>query len=476
MKLRHFGSMVAALALFVACGNGAKEAHSEAEPGLGVTTVAGGETSELSGGNIAYCPEAGASFTPLALESAEIARHVSLAEGHHEASLLWQSAFVTDVVGGYAEHTRVSLDVTVLSARDVLFGEANLGYEGSGCRGTRQRQIELAINLSTKDGALGGSFRHWVTPANALDLPGSPLLASTSKADNFGYPLRDFESTLELDAQSVVELGRELRVQLGFDAEAVRGSLQLSITTREPASESGRGLFVPLAAVFPDDGCAPALPVSLDAAVAELGATPRDAYQRLRAGMESGPIRAGWWDESDPSQFDVEWTEVTLRGGEPTYACLSAQGVLVYAPLSIESADGRVSHTRTIASTLRADGAESGGSLPLMRGQDFERATGVHGFDFAGIEYASVYVSLLANRAGSELQGWLMATQWEATEEHALGRALEWCSGLGCDAFWCQRGIALPELACPRGDGKAPGWRGSAIERVSRHWASPALR
>lgn len=451
MRLRHLGSTVAALTLSAACGDGAKSASSKAGPkvAVGPTNVAGGETSEFSGGDYAYCPEKGASFTPLELESSEIAPYVALAEGHHEASLLWQPGFVTDAIGGYEEHTSVALDVTVLSGRDVVFGEANLGYEGSGCRGTRQRQLELAIDLSTGDGALSGAFRHWVTPASDATVPGGRLLATTAKADNFDYPLRDFESTLDLDVPPVVELRRDLRVTLGFDAEAARGSFQIEITTREPASFNTEGHISPLAAVFPDDGCAPARPVSLDERIDGLVDTPRAAYRRLRTGIESGPIRAGWCDESDPSQVDFDWTEVTLRGGEPTHAYLMAQDVLIYAPFSIETADGRVRHTRTIASYLHEYGGQTGGSLPLMPVQDFERATGLRGFDLTGVEYAGVYVSLNANRAGSELQGQLFATKWEATEEHVLAPSLEWCSGPGCDRFWCQRAVDSPELACP---------------------------
>src|SRR5687767_3650597 len=182
MTFRRRGVMGWSL-LLAACGGNSQNRLSPT-----AADVAGGETSEFSGGNIAYCPDEGATFTALDVESPELAPWVALVAGQHEAPLGWTAAFASDAIGGYEPRTRISLDVRVLGARDVVFGENSLGYEGSDCNGTRAREIQLAVALRTADGALSGQFEHWVTPRVDENMPGGRYLSSTPKAGNGFYP------------------------------------------------------------------------------------------------------------------------------------------------------------------------------------------------------------------------------------------------------------------------------------------------
>jgi hypothetical protein len=423
--------VVSGIVLLVACGDGDRASRSGPSA---ATDVAGGETSEFSGGSLAYCPEAGATVTALDLESDELRPWLALADGHHEATLGWTAAFVSDALGGYQPHTSVSLDVTVLGARDVVFGANDFGYEGSGCEGQRQRQFLLGIALRTSDGALSGQFEHWVSPALDEKVPGGRYLSSTLKADNWNYPLAGFESALELDVQPEGELGRELRFQLSFDAESARGSVAPYITSREPSSETGRGSWSPLAGVFPDNGCAPGWPVGLDAVDPALQETPNDAYARVRAALERAPVPAVWQRNVPPGDIETRWTEVSLRAGEPTHACRDFQGVLVHAPLAVDTADGLV-HYRTTLVTRLGPGYAEGQNVyaPLLPVADFEAATGVSGVEFGSVEYAGVGVGVYSGAAADQLLGTLGLSKWEGFETRSLEQSLEWCAGPGCE-------------------------------------------
>jgi hypothetical protein len=441
----RFAALCALGLLVVACGEGTK-GRGSTPTGLEQGDVAGGETSEFSGGEIAYCPEQGASFTDLDLDSEELAPWVALAQGHHETTLVWQRAFVSDALRGYEEHTSVSLDVIVLSARDVVFGDANLGYEGEGCNGRRQRQILIGVQIRTADGAVDGSLEQWLTPSNWAGDPQRRSLMTTGKADNTNFELQSFATSLELDVERSVEVRRELRVALGFDAEGVRGSLEPWIWRQEAGSETGLGVVRPLRASFPDNGCGGSPAVALDEQRAELGATPRAAYQRLRANMERrGPIRAGWRQDHPSATHDAgyAWTEVTLSGSEPKVACLDAAGVRVRASVSVKTADGLADHTQEVPVDLRNGEFYSDGGLALVPVEDLQSALGLRGFDFTGIEYAGAYVF----RSGS--LGAFSATKWEGSEERMMDPWLEWCEEANCEGFWCKYGVDVPGLECP---------------------------
>jgi hypothetical protein len=447
--------LAAAVLLVGACGDGtgtrgraaSERPSTSASPAV---EVAGGQTSEFSGGDIAYCLEVGASFIPLDLESLELASWVALASGHHEATLVWQPGFVTDAIGGFEAHTSLSLDVTVLSARDVVFGPGQ-GYEDSGCQGQRQRQIELAIELSTADGALSGSLRHFVSPITDASAPGRRVLSSTIKADNSLYPLGDFASTLELDVRPEGELSRELGFGIGFDAASARGTLAVSVTSREPTSEVGRGVWRPLSATFPDDGCGPNLPVALDAESDVLSESPLAAYGRIRDVLERAAIPAMWHnlDSALPGEGSVERTEVTLRAGDPTHACRAGQSVEVHAPLSVESADGRVRHTRSMAWALSETGVTLGGSVPWQPARDFEVGTGVQGVELGAAEFGGVFLHHYTDFMGDEIHGGLTPTKWEGFEERGTGYGLEWCAGAICADYMCRIQGRSSQLGCP---------------------------
>jgi hypothetical protein len=434
MTTERVAMVVSGIALLVACGDGDRASRSQSSL---AADVAGGETSEFSGGNIAYCPEAGATLTELDVESDELAPWVALAAGHHEARLRWTAAFVSDAIGGYEPQTSVALDVTVLGARDVVFGGNDLGYEGSGCAGQRERQFLLGVALRTSDGALSGQFEHWVSPAVDEKVPGGRYLSSTSKADNWDYPLAGFESALELDVQPEGELGRELRFQLSFDAESARGRIAAYITSREPSSETGRSFWSPLGGVFPDNGCESGWPAALDAEDPALGEAPIDAYAGFRAALERAPVPAVWQRNVRvvPSDdIETHSTEVSLRAGEPTLACRDAQGVVVHAPFSLDTADGQIHYRANLVTRLTREGIESQHEYaPLVPVADFEAVTGVSGVEFGAVEYAGVGVGIQSDAAGDEIRGTLGVSKWEGFETRSLEQSLEWCAGQGCE-------------------------------------------
>lgn len=444
----RFAALCAVSLLVVACGEGTKERGSTSTQG----DVAGGETSEFSGGNIAFCPEEGATYIPLDLAAPGIASWLPLAEGQHELPLRWSPQFAASAaVSGYEEHTNVVLDVHVVSARDVVFGEANLGYEGSGCKGSRQRRFELAVDLRTADGALAGSFTHWVSPVTNPELPGGRYLASTSKAGNGSYPLASFSSALALDVDlgEATEQARDLQVFLTLYVAGLRGALGVQLTTWGP---NAWGYVSPIAARFPDDGCELALPVPLDERAGLLVDTPRGAYRRVRAQLERSPVPALWRETLEPPRAGRS-TEVTLSAGEPTHACRDFQGIYVEAPLTVQSADGLVNHTQTMATRVYVAGGGAGGvgsassgNVPLVPSADFARITGLADFDLGDSAYGGVALRSAAAPDGSR-EGTLSATDWLDGEERPIEPTLAWCDGPECARFWCGLGYRVSE--CP---------------------------
>jgi len=121
---------------------------------------AGGETSEFSGGNVplGYCPIE-ESRTALDLERDDVASWLALATGHHTIDLRWRKVFPDPAIRGFEESTTLSLDVTPISAEDVVCRTGGAGgYEAEGVDGRVLRRFELGIELSTADGAVQAAF------------------------------------------------------------------------------------------------------------------------------------------------------------------------------------------------------------------------------------------------------------------------------------------------------------------------------
>lgn len=255
MRTSCSGALLLGGIALAACGDGAEERRTlqpavaddsaaETEP----TMMAGGETSEFSGGNLLYCPDAGATILPLDLTSEALAAWIALIPGAHDTTLEWQPGIVADAGSEPVASTRLQLDIDLLRAQDVVFDGANLGYEGEGCNGKRERQILLAISLHTDDGALSGYFEHWVSPVE--DALAEPRLVTTSKRDNGRYPLAGFTSPGGL----ALAAGAELRFGLELTADRLRGVLMFALARARGEPQGVKG-------AFPNYDCLPRIPI-----------------------------------------------------------------------------------------------------------------------------------------------------------------------------------------------------------------------
>src|SRR5688572_12983475 len=109
MHLDHVRVSLLGLSLLAACES--KQPGAGAPAGASDDTddpllLAGGQTSEFSGGDVAfgYCPQI-ESRTVLDLGREDVAKWVALAEGQHEISLRWQREFPDERVRGFQERT-----------------------------------------------------------------------------------------------------------------------------------------------------------------------------------------------------------------------------------------------------------------------------------------------------------------------------------------------------------------------------------
>jgi hypothetical protein len=125
------------------------------------------------------------------------------------------------------------------------------------------------------------------------------------------------------------------------------------------------------------------------------------------------------------------------------------QSVAVHAPLSVDSADGRVRHTRSIAWALSETGATLEASLPWLRARDFAAGSGVQGVELGAAEYGGVYLNHYTDFMGAEIHGELVPTKWEGFEERGTGYGLEWCAGAICADYMCRIHGRSSELDCP---------------------------
>jgi hypothetical protein len=401
--------------------------------------LAGGESSEFSGGDVAlgFCPVE-LSHTPLDLEREDVAMWVALVEGHHEVPLRWRRELPKGKIRGFDERTVLSLDLTPISAEDVVCGNGGYGgYEVEGLDGRVLRRFELAVELSTADGAIRAAFqqRFFSVPSGgfeqALRLEGSSVL-----------PFEEVGGTLELGVDPELETDTQaLEVQLSFDAQSVHGSLTPRVSVTGPLVGDDTPRWAPVTGLFPapDEGCELGTSVPLDTRLELLGATPRAAYDTARSRLPSGPITAAWRDALD-APGSLTWTDVTLRAGSADHACLNGASVDVYTSLRIESADGALAAEPSVITTVDRLGswAMSAG-VGWAPSEEFLASAGIRDLDLSLAEYAafSLYQTFGEHDDGETLQGELGVAAWQEYHARAASPVLRWCAGARCAAYWC---------------------------------------
>jgi hypothetical protein len=398
--------------------------------------VAGGETSEFSGGDIGACPEV-LSSEALPLDAAEIAPWVALAAGHHEQTLFWRREALSDAVRGFEAHTTVSIDVSVLGARERLYGDG--GYEGDefeSCRDRRSRQLDLDIRIATADGAVATSLREWYEPLNTGS---GPKLERIRLDPQVVIADVDFSGSLELGLDPALQGTPRLSVALSFGAESVFGSLVPLVAPPDDGAALGSS-WRPLRGDFPDDGCAgDDVPIGLDDRVETLRDTPRLAFERAAAAyVAESPIPAGWESPfygREPADFDIPPpTEVEVSLGEPSHACLSVDIAVVYAPLTVISADGRVNVTQTVGVALYGDGgAGNSTETAWVPAAQFAEQSGLSGVVLDPGAVGRMSLSTNLNLEGDGVEGYLTVWQWDAfREDYAAAPRFRWCRGTIC--------------------------------------------
>jgi hypothetical protein len=420
--------------------------------------IAGGQTSEFSGGNVpyGYCPHV-ASRTSLDLARADVAALVALAAGQHEVPLRWRREFPDERIRGFEERTSLLLDVQVLAAEDVLCESVpgDTGYETAGYR-QLLRRLELAVEFSTADGAVKGSFQQ-------------PFVASTSatgQRDLFGgerFPIDELEGALELGVDPGLQTeSQTLTLWLTFNEQGASGEFMSVVMLPGPYRIDGsRPSWVPVRGTFPapGEGCEAGPAIALDEPNDLVGDTPRAAYELARAPFPAQPLRAAWYDPRHEAGA-LTWTELTLRPGLATHACLNGRDVEVYAPLRLESADGLLVMEATVASRVYLQPALAGQARALhdfsMSGWDpwtpraeFEAIAGMPDLDLGLAVYGSRTLFQAFDLDAQRLQGALGVRKWENYEEISLERpVLNWCEGDGCEAYWCLFAAIADGAAC----------------------------
>jgi hypothetical protein len=391
--------------------------------------IAGGETSEFSGGDIEHCMQV-VSNDPLDLDSAGWAPWLARVEGRHEPTLGWQRLFETDTVTGFEEHTSVALDVSVLAGRAVVYGADGVGYEREVCDGLRAEQIELAIEIATADGAVVASYRDWFERFADADAPGGERLVVGRLNPDRDRDGVAFTGGLELAISPAFDGEPMLRpAYFSFDAEGVRGALMplLRVSdTREVA---------PIEGIFPDEPCrGSGRSVALDAAVDFIEQTPRQLFQRVADRWGAAPIPATWSAREGGGGGAPAPTEVGLSAGEPTHACVSGSTIQVHAPLTLTTADGRVNVTRSFATSVAdQDGAMTEGHSAWLPAARFEAQMGISDVDFAGAEYGAIYLLNSVGYADGQVDGSLYVGLWQGFEEPFTDPPwLTWCTSGSC--------------------------------------------
>lgn len=188
--------------------------------------------------------------------------------------------------------------------------------------------------------------------------------------------------------------------------------------------------FTPIEAVFPEKDCDATL-VTVAEASDDLAVAAQSAYEVVARGWPSGPVPASWTLVLD----ELSRTEATLTLGPPTHVCLDAdEGNTVFAPMHVETADGRVDHTTDIAWRLDAAGnVTSDMRATWVPVADFERVIGVRGMDFEAARYATASVRNTIAPASDVFSGAMFCS---SSDPYVHGPyilpVLRWCSGTGC--------------------------------------------
>jgi hypothetical protein len=433
----------------VACGE-AKRPSVES----GAADYAGGETSEFSGGDVplGYCPIE-ESRTVLDLERDDVASWLALATGHHTIDLRWRKAFPDAAIRGFEENTTLSLDVTPISAEDVVCRTGGAGgYEAEGVDGRVLRRFELGIELSTADGAIRAAF-----PARFfrnVNYAGDRILEG-----GIGQlPFADVAGTLELGVDpALFGVTQTLSVLLIFDGQAPRGTIEPWVTLRYVGSSTPR--WSPVTATFPAPGagCDVGSLIPLDEPYPPIGGTPRAAYDELRALFPESPVKGAWLDDiAGPVEpGDLLWADVSLRAGEPRHACglNDSAGIHIYTTVRIETADGRVRAEPSVIADIGGLSASRPRELTSsmmstsgwMPRSEFEASAGVPELELGRAEYAAFRLFQSFSAVDGQLQGELRLLKWEDYRASVLDKpALYWCAGPDCERRWCIEATADP--------------------------------
>lgn len=433
--------------LLAACG----DSTGPSQPARATaTSIAGGETSEFSGGSapLGYCPVV-VSRTPLDLASEEAVAWTELAAGHRDVALRWRRAVPADVVRGFDEDTRLSVDVTPIAAEEwVCSNGGNGGYETEGLDG-RQLRFELAVALSTEDGAIRTSFQSvFIVPPGERLMGGGALL-----------PLADSAGTLDLGVDpSLPPESRTLQIALQFGEQSTAGWITPRVTLSAEAPS-----YEPITAEFPapDVGCDVGRSVPLDAHQSALGATSRAAYEAALSLLPSAPLDAAWFAPNQPS-VALEWTHVTLTAGAPERACFYDSSVMVYTSLRIESADGGAAgELPVIARLFRIHPEDRAGlavGIDMRAAEDwtpsgeFMATSVVRDVQLGEAEYAAqeLYTAVDVDRDQETLLGELTVQKWQAFAASRVDQPiLRWCAGVACEVNWCFGAAPGDGSTCP---------------------------
>jgi hypothetical protein len=406
--------------LLIACGDSRREPAGDGSSRLSAD-VAGGEASEFGGLSL-YCLPI--SETPLELDDDVVAPWVARVEAPHEVSFAWRRQFLTDAITGFEEKTRVSLDVTVVEAYDIVFEP--------GCSGGQHAlQFVLDIALETADGALRGTFRHRVgTAPSAAPTLGAPLYTYFNPYTHEPTSLDDFSGSIDFGVDLTRYYRRELGVGLIFDGSSISGRLTPFLAPTN-GRNPGAG-YHPIIGVFPEDDCAFTSGRSFDLEGELTGfpeATPRALYERVVAAWQD-PIPARWEDGGS--------TELTLIAGPPSRVCQQSwlseiASVDIDIPVRLDTADARLALEQTVSFRFR----KGPGGEAAIAGEDyppiwipvdrFEQVTGIEVPDFATAEYARVEFYNVLDLAANSLTGSLIVRTWENVDEQRAGYpALTW--------------------------------------------------
>jgi hypothetical protein len=189
----------------------------------------------------------------------------------------------------------------------------------------------------------------------------------------------------------------------------------------------------------PDEGCNAGSRVPLDEVLNVLGDTPRAAYELGRSKLPAQPLLAEWEDT-------LTQTELTLRSGAPTYACVDGDSVDVYTTVHIQSADGLVMMDHAAVANVQLQPAPAGqarlvsdimlsGSVGWTQRVAFEALAGIKDLDLGLAEYGSLWFSQSFDVDGDALMGDLAVSKWENPASVRVERGLRWCAGSGCELY-----------------------------------------